>query len=154
MRSSRLLSLLGAAICIASCGGAEPPPFKPVVDNKLLMSAIIDPNADIVWDAVKWIETREGTEEIRPRTEDQWAAVRNAAITVAESGNLLMIVPRAKNSGEWMQLSQRMIDMAQEAIKAADAKNADRLFTVGGDLYETCTACHAKYDPAIVNANQ
>ena len=124
MRLTGLVVLAGAVA--AACGSApEPPPFKPIADTKLLMSAIIDPNADIVWDAVKSIDTAKGTEEIRPRTEAEWAAVRNAAVTVAESGNLLMMVPRAKDGGAWMTLAPRMIDAGQEAIKAADAKNAE-----------------------------
>ncbi len=154
MRPARLLPLLTAAVLITACGGSEPPPFKPVVDTKLLMQAVIDPNADIVWDAVKWIDTVQGSEEIRPRTEEQWAAVRNAAVTVAESGNLLMMAPRAKDGDAWMKMAQQMIDTGQEAIKAADAKNADRLFTVGGEIYDACSACHAKYMEAIVNANK
>ncbi len=155
MRSRRLLLLIPAAVLITSCGGGpEPPPFKPVVDTKQLMNAVIDPNVDLVWDSVKWIDTKEGTEEIRPRTEEQWTAVRNAAVTVAESGNLLMIVPRAKDGDQWMKMAARMIDAAEEAIKAADAKNADRLFTVGGDIYESCSNCHRQYVDAIVNANK
>jgi hypothetical protein len=154
MRSTPLALLVPAAIFIASCGGPDPTPFKPVVDTKLLMQSIIDPNADIVWEAVKTIDSPQGVEQIRPKTEEQWAAVRNAAVTVAESGNLLMMAPRAKDGGQWMTLAQGMIDAGQEAIKAADAKNADRLFTVGGDIYDSCSACHAKYMDAIVNANK
>ena len=153
MRRSRLLVLAGI-LATAACGSPEPPPFKPLADNKLLMSAIIDPNADLVWDAVKTIDTKDGTEEIRPRNEEQWTAVRNAALTLAESGNLLMMVPRARDGGEWMTLAQRMIDTSESAIRAAEAKNADRLFTVGGDIYEACSACHQKYMEAIVNANK
>src|SRR3954468_5990015 len=154
MRSARLCLLFCVAVPIGACSGPEPPPFKPVADTKLLMQSIVDPNADLVWDAVKTIDTPTGTEEIRPRSDEQWAAVRNAAVTVAESGNLLMMVPRAKNSGEWMTLAQGMIDSGQEAIKATDAKNAERLFTVGGDIYDACSACHARYLDSIVNANK
>jgi rRNA maturation endonuclease Nob1 len=153
MRSRRVL-LLPVALFITSCGGPEPPPFKPVVDTKLLMQSVIDPNADIVWEAVKTIDTPKGIEEIRPKTDEEWAAVRNAAVTVAESGNLLMMVPRAKDGGDWMKLAQQMIDTGQEAIKAAEAKNAERLFTVGGDIYDSCSACHRQYMDAIVNANK
>ena len=139
----------------AACSSApQPPPFKPVVDTKLLMQSVIDPNADLVWDAVKTIDTAKGTEEIRPRTDEQWAAVRNAAVTVAESGNLLMMVPRAKNGGEWMQRAQEMIKAGEEAMRAADSKNAEKLFTVGGDLYDSCSNCHREYVDAIVNANK
>jgi cytochrome c556 len=47
-----------------------------------------------------------------------------------------------------------MIDQAERAIRAADAKNADELFTVGGDIYEACSNCHQKYLETIVNANK
>jgi hypothetical protein len=146
--------ILGSTLTLSACGGPAPPPFKTVADNKLLMQAVVEPNADLVWNAVRTIETKDGTQEIRPKTDDEWLAVRNAAVAVAESGNLMMMVPRAKNGGEWMQLSQDMINSGQEAIKAAEARNADKLFTVGGDLYESCSNCHRKYLDAIVNANK
>jgi hypothetical protein len=140
---------------ITACSSAPaPPPFKPVADNKLLMQAVVDPMADVVWDSVKTIVTAKGTEDIRPRTEEQWTAVRNAAVALTESGNLLMLVPRAKDGDEWMKRSQELITTGEAAIRAADAKNADRLFTVGGDIYEACSNCHRQYMEAIVNANK
>jgi hypothetical protein len=39
-------------------------------------------------------------------------------------------------------------------MRAADSKNAEKLFTVGGDLYDSCSNCHRKYLDAIVNANK
>ena len=138
-----------------SCSSApQPPPFKPIADTKLLMQAVVDPTADELWDAVRTIVDKEGTHEIRPKSNEEWTAARNHAVTLAESGNLLMMVPRAKDGGEWMALSRAMVDQAERAIKAADAKNADELFTVGGDIYETCSNCHQKYLEAIVNANK
>ncbi len=145
--------VLGALAMIA-CGGPKPPPFKPVADTKLLMQSVVDPNADTIWEAVKTIATVGNTEEIRPRTDEQWTAVRNAAVTVAEAGNLLMIVPRAKDGGEWMARAKEMVDTGEAAVRAADAKNAERLFTVGGDIYEACSHCHQQYMDAIKNANR
>ena len=148
------LVLAGSLTLFGGCGGPAPPPFKPVVDTKVLMQAIVDPNADIIWEAVKSIDTKEGSQEIRPKTEEEWTAVRNAAVTVAEAGNLLMLVPRAKNGDDWMKKAQEMINTGEEAIRAAEAKNADRLFTVGGDIYDACSHCHASYLEAIVKANK
>ena len=153
MRTATLL-LLVSIVAVSACGGPTPPPFKPISDTKLLMQAVTDPNADLVWGAVRTIETKDGTEEIKPKTDEEWAVVRNAAVAVAESGNLMMMAPRAKNGGEWMQLAQEMITAGEEAMKAAQAKNAEKLFTVGGDLYDTCSNCHRKYLDAIVNANK
>ena len=153
MRTAAMLTL-ASTLAVSACGGSAPPPFKPVADTKLLMQSVVDPNADLIWDAVKIIMTKEGDENIRPKTDAEWTAVRNAAVTVAESGNLLMMAPRAKNGGEWMQLAQDMIDTGEAAIRAAEAKNAEKLFTVGGDLYDSCSNCHRKYLDAIVNANK
>ncbi len=146
--------MLAVVLGLSTACGPQPPPFKPVVDTKLLMQAVVDPNADAIWDAVKSIDTKEGSQEIRPKTEEQWTAVRNAAVTVAEAGNLLMLVPRAKDGGEWMKRAQDMVNTGEEAIRAAETKNADRLFTVGGDIYESCSNCHRQYMEAIVNANK
>ena len=144
-----------AGVAAAACSsGPQPPPFKPVVDTKLLMQATIDPTADEIWDAVKTVITKDRTEETRPKTNEEWTAVRNHAVTLAESGNLLMMVPRAKDGGEWMARSQELIESSERAIRAAEAKNADQLFTAGGDIYEACSNCHQKYMEAIVNANK
>ena len=143
-----------SAFAISCSSAPEPPPFKAVADNKLLMQAVVDPMADVVWDSVKTIVTAKGVEDIRPRTEEQWTNVRNAAVALTESGNLLMLVPRAKDGGEWMKAAQQLITTGEAAIRAADSKNADRLFTVGGDIYEACSNCHRQYIDAIVNANK
>jgi hypothetical protein len=146
--------ILVTAATLSACGGPAPPPFKPVVDTKLLMQSVVDPNADLIWDAVKTIDTLSGSEDIRPKTEEQWAAVRNSAVIVAESGNLMMLVPRAKDGGEWMKRAQEMIDTGERAIRAAEARNAEQLFTAGGDIYDACSNCHRQYMDAIVNANK
>jgi|SRR5439155_9186533 len=153
MRQLGPILVLGACV-VSACGGPQPPPFKPVADTKLLMQAVVDPSADIIWEAVKTIDSPAGTEEIRPKNQEEWAAVRNAAVAVAESGNLLMLVPRAKDGGEWMKRAQEMIDTGEKAIRAAEAKNAEQLFTVGGDIYDSCSNCHRQYMDAIVNANK
>ena len=144
---------VAAALLVSSACGAEPPPFKPIVDTKLLMEAVMDPQADIIWASVGSTITPAGEENTRPKTEAEWMAVRNAAVAVAESGNLLMMVPRAKDD-EWMRISQTMVDTAAKAIKAAEAKNVDQVFDVGGELYEVCTNCHSKYMEAITQVDK
>jgi hypothetical protein len=149
----KLRVAVAVAVASAACS-APPPPFKPVADTKLLMQSVVDPNADVIWESVKTIITAQGTEEVRPRTDAEWTAVRNSAVALAESGNLLMMAPRAKDAGDWMRLAQELVDTSQSAMRAAESKNADRLFTVGGDIYDACSHCHQKYMEAIVNANK
>jgi hypothetical protein len=145
----RACALIGALVAAGCSGVPEPPPYKAVADNKLLMQAILDPAADELWESVGWVITAEGTEEIYPKTDEEWMHVRNAAVTVIESGNLLMMAPRAKDNADWMRISQGLIETGQNAMRAAEAKDRDKVFTVGGDVYDVCTACHAKYSPEI-----
>jgi hypothetical protein len=150
MRKQAFVVALG--IIMIGCGGTQKaPPFKPVADTKLLMESVIDPAADLVWDSVRTIITVAGVEEIRPRTEEEWTAVRNAAMVVTESGNLLMMAPRAVDDDQWMKAAQMMVETGQEAIRAIEKKDADELFVVGGHIYDSCTNCHSKYIDEIAN---
>src|SRR5262245_49330031 len=147
------LVICGAFLC--GCAAApEPPPYKPVADVKQLMNAMIDPAADQIWDATGWIITANGQEERRPKNDEEWVAVMNHAITVSEAGNLLMMVPRAKDGDEWMKRAQELVDAGTKAWRAAESKDVERLFTTGGEVYEACTHCHEKYIDEIKNANR
>jgi hypothetical protein len=153
LRFGFLLAPLVATLLVAACGGPTPPPFKPIADNKLLMEAVMEPAADRIWASAGWIITQEGTEELKPKNNEEWIAVRNAAVTLAESGNLMMMVPRAKDGDEWMRLSAALVDASRGAIEAADAKNVDKIFSVGGEIYVICSNCHQKYMPAITRVS-
>jgi hypothetical protein len=140
-------TLLAACACAAACGGPPPTPYKPVADVKQLMQGIVDPSADGVWDSVATIFTKDGTEERRPRTDKEWAAVRGHAMTLAESGNLMMMPGRAKDGGDWMKFAQELVDTSAVALRAAEAKDVDGLLNVGGEIDEVCEHCHKKYWP-------
>ena len=113
----------------------------------------MEPAAEVYWDAVGIIVDAEGEHHIEPKTAEEWDAVRNAAYVVAESGNLLMMPSRAKDGGEWMAASQSMIEAAQKAIRAAEARDTNAVFDVGAEMYDACTNCHAKYSPEIIRPN-
>ena len=146
-----LLASFSVCLC-GACNKTQPPPFKPVADVRELMNDILDPAADDVWGASGWIETKDGVVQRGPQNNEEWTAVRNRAMTVAEAGNLLMIVPRAKDGGQWMTFARALVDKGEECVKAADAKNKQRMFDVGGELYQTCLDCHQQYLPAIRDA--
>jgi hypothetical protein len=135
-----------AWLAMVSCGGPAPPPLKLHADVKQIMAAVVDPSADVVWDSVGTIVTAEGTEEIRPRDDEEWTEVAQAAWVLTESANSLMIGNRPKDTAEWMRLAQEMSDVSLKAARAAEAHDADALFAAGGDIYLACTACHEKYN--------
>src|SRR5206468_9502962 len=146
VRRAGALAIVALVAC-AACGGPQPPPFKPVVDVKQMMAGIVDPSADVVWESVATIFTKEGVEERRPRTADEWANVRNHAMMLTEAGNLLMMPSRAKDGDEWMKMAQELVDTSAVALRAAEAKNVEGLYDVGGKIDEVCEKCHKKYWP-------
>lgn len=136
-----------ALVMVASGGCSEPegPPFQPMVDVKELMTAIVDPAADVLWDSVGTVISEEGVDEWYPKTDDDWAAVRHSAIVIMEAGNLLMIGERARDRGAWMEMSRQMIDAGAEALKAAESRDPDAVFAVGETVYFSCDRCHSLY---------
>jgi hypothetical protein len=58
------------------------------------MLSVVDPSADVLWESVAVVSTEKGTEERKPRTDEEWAKVRAHAITLIEAANLLMIPGR------------------------------------------------------------
>lgn len=112
---------------------------------KDLMLNVIDPAADGVWDAVGTVSTIEGVFEKAPATPDEWALVRSYAIQLSEAGNLLLLPARSNGSPEWIADAQALIKQSVRARQAAEAKDKDAVFTIGGDIYDVCTSCHSKF---------
>ena len=135
---------LAVAVLLTGCA-VEEEPYTVVANIPDLMTTILDPAADVYWDAVGWIIDASGTEEIRPGSPEEWDAVRNAAYVVAESGNLLMMKGRAVDEEAWFTFSRAMISVGQRAIEAAEARDEMGVFDVGAEIYAVCTGCHATY---------
>ncbi len=143
------ISILLLAGCEAPPPPAPPapplPPYTTTLAVKQVMQWVIDPAADVIWDSVKSVITQKGTQEIAPHTDAEWDNVRNAAATLMEAGNALMIEGRARDNKEWMKSARRLSDAAGQALKAAEAKNTEALFTEGGNIYKACALCHQEY---------
>lgn len=148
------LGRLCLAGCLSLCAVAcsDPPgtapaatPYRASLGTADFMNWVLDPAADVIWGSAGTITTLDGEEDLAPTTEAEWDAVRNAAALIAESGNLLMLPGRAVDDGDWMELSQGLITVGERAIAAAEARDDEQLFDVGGQIYNVCLACHQRY---------
>ena len=125
--------LLAAAI---ACAQASP----PAATVRQLMLDLIHPSSNDILLAI----FRGG-----PKDEKEWAAVRRSAVTLAESGNLLMMEGRARDQGDWMKDAKLLVDVGNSAYKAAQAKNSDALAALAGAVDASCTTCHKQYRPNV-----
>jgi hypothetical protein len=128
------------------------PPFQTTANMHDLMNNLVDPTADEIWESVGTVITLEGTFEKAPSTDDEWASLKGSAIRLAESGNLLLLPARSGGNPDWIKHAVALIEQSNRAIKAADAKDKDAIFTIGGDIYDVCTNCHKQFNQAIVSA--
>jgi len=117
----------------------------PVASIKQIMNAIVAPGADVIYKAVGATSTASGVEDFAPRNDKEWAAVGDSAAALVESGNLLLMGSRVLDKGDWVKMTRQMITAAKAALDAVNAKNPDGILAAGGDLNESCDACHAKY---------
>lgn len=142
-------------VFVMSCAQQPPapamPPFDTTVSVAELMENVMDPAADGVWEAVGTIYTKDGAFEKVPADDDEWNAVRAKAVTLVETGNLLLLPSRSTGNEEWIKLTLAMIEQSKRVIKAAEAHDKDGLFNTGADLYESCVNCHKRFDPAITS---
>jgi hypothetical protein len=82
-----------------------------------------------------------------------WLAVENAALTLAESANLLSIPGRTCSNGvpapikdpAWSAFVQELRDASMKAYKAAQAKDQDKMIENSGPLSASCAGCHRKW---------
>jgi hypothetical protein len=153
----RLAAAYGAVAALGCAHRQEPyaPPYKPVTTVLELMESVIAHAAEVYWGSVQITVDETGEHERFPQTDEEWEAVWAAGVSIAESGNLLMMTPRAVDDGAWMQFSRSLVEAGVEAAAAAQAKSVDRVFAAGEQVYNVCTACHARYasDLERVSAN-
>lgn len=137
--------LLLAAAAI-QCGGntSGVPEFQPVATVDQVMDAVIIPASEAIFDAVVYSN---GELVQAPASDDDWFRLQMQGIALAEAGNLLLMPPRARDTGNWTAFSRAMTERAVQVVEAAEARNLDQLLEAGSRLYESCTACHAQYLP-------
>jgi hypothetical protein len=131
MRTLILFFVAGLAVAQA------PSFFKPIGNVSQLMIDIIYPTSDAIF----------YVERTPPSNEREWNTLRGTALTLAESGNLLMMDWRARDQGDWIKDSQLMVDAGAAAYKAAKAKDLNAIVALNEQLMNSCIKCHAQYRP-------
>jgi hypothetical protein len=135
------LALLGGTIAFAQVSSE---PFPPAASVKQLMLDLIYPSSNDILLAIYRGGTPGG-----PKDEKEWAVVRRAAVTLAESGNMLMLRGRARDQADWMKDAKLLVDAGNAAYKAAQAKDSNALAALAGTLDASCTTCHKQYRPNV-----
>jgi len=180
-RSCVVLSIAGLAA--TACSSPKPPAtsahppelwgdLKPVVSVKELMRDMLDPASDYIFDAVKTVVTKNGTEDVLPKTDADWERIRFGAVTLAE-GVYLLKIPRpfappgdennsngpdpeelspsqikAKLEADpvlWNAKIEALRNVGLEVLEIVKNKKAEDLWQASDDLDDACETCHVAY---------
>jgi hypothetical protein len=127
-----------AGVAVAQTPTPTPPTnFQPVGSMKQLMIDIIYP----VSDAIFYVDREP------PKNQHDWDLLRTQALTLAESGNLLMMEGRARDQKNWVLESKMLVDIGGKAYKAAQAKDIEGIRALNDSLNAACVVCHYQYRP-------
>jgi len=129
----------------------------------------VDASADAVWDAVSTNTTAGGVVEKRPRSDDEWNALRRHAVVLLEATNLLVLPGRRVAVKEFpsdgpgvfssheigVELGRRQQEFdafalglrtaGRRVLAAVDARDVDALLREGAEMDNACEACHRSF---------
>ena len=164
LRTGLALSIILVAAALSLSGQTPPATVHQEVHANLnqLMRGTLYPAANVVFSAqadnpgdVKPIPGHDPSMATDPLTSTfgGWLAVENAALTLAESANLLSIPGRTCSNGvpvpitdaAWLAFVQQLRDASMQAYRAAQAKDQDAMIANAETLSEACAGCHRKW---------
>lgn len=163
-----LLSCLGCAG--AGAPAAAGPDYKPTATLREVMHAIVAPSAAVIWDSVVTSSTAAGVEHKEPTTDEEWESIENGVLTLLEASNLLLMPGRpvahpgetadapgielepsrvgaliAQKPDQWASFVRSFREASADLLDASRAKDVQRLFDGGAELYNTCEGCHRTF---------
>jgi hypothetical protein len=182
---TRTLLIIVPAILIQSCAQEEAQEPEGLGINEVVpysefniqmtirdvMNTFIDPNADIIWEAVSFEASVDaGIVERVPETDEDWDLLRKSAIGIIEGANSLMIPGRRvappgsttpypdaeyepleveeklqQDRASWIGFSQGLQLATLSVLDAIDSRDLDAYTEAGGAVDNACTACHQQY---------
>jgi hypothetical protein len=146
--------------------------LKPVVSVKELMRDMLDPASDYIFDSVKIVQTRKGTVEVLPKTDEDWDRIRVGAVTLAEGVYLLKIKRPFAPPGDvnnstgpdpeeispaqieakiardpvlWNAKIEALRNVGLEVMEIVKNRKTDELWQASDDLDSACETCHVNY---------
>ena len=146
------------------------PAFNTTATIRDVMNTLVDPQADALWNSVRFEVDENGSREMRPETDEDWMALRRAAVAIIEVGNSLMIPGRrvapagastefpeyeylpdevaaklASDPVSWGGFARGLQSSALDMLQAIEARDADLLSELGAALDTACEDCHSLY---------
>ncbi len=109
--------------------------LQPVASVTQLMQAMVIPASNALFDVARNV----------PKADEEWTAVENQAVVLAESGNLLLMRQRSRDSETWLSTSRALVEAGEAALRAATERDAATIAEIGNRVVVACESCHEKH---------
>lgn len=129
------ISIAAIVALLATGAVAQRSSMRPVASVTEVMKAMVIPASNALFDVPRQV----------PEDDAAWETVRNHAIVLAESGNLLLMQGRAEDSEVWKSTSVALVEAGEAALEAAKARDVDAILEVGNQIIDACERCHEKH---------
>lgn len=175
------VSALGALTMSCTKSQTELDPgvkFDTSVPFVEVMGQVVDPAAWGFWNYTGEVDTPEGVVQKAPpdpssipddpnsleddaqreALEQKWIDIENGTYQLIEAGNIMQLPGYVRkvetnDNGDWIKFAQALQAKAHEAQEAVRAKDRDKMFTTGGEIFDICTECHQKYLQPFIDPN-
>ena len=131
-RTATVVLGLSASLLLARVAMTQQAEPRPVASVAQIMQAMVVPSSNSLFDVARHA----------PESDEQWAAVRNSAVLLAESGNLLLMGRRSKDTDVWRETSLALAGAGAAALRAAEARDAAAVIEAGDAMVDACEVCH------------
>ena len=180
LKTVALASAFGATLLTGGCAQQQPPaaatqaatqagaasPYQPTATFQEVMDSVVDPAADYIWQAVSTKIDAQGTHDFVPHTTGEWHQLRQKAIVLVESANLIAVPGRRVARGtttiedvaplevdkiqrrldtqheQLLGFAGAMRDISLTLLADIDRKDTEAILEHGATLDEVCEACH------------
>lgn len=130
-------------------GAADATPYYTALPMKQFMSEVLSYSAQEIWKRQGYISDEKGMRSLFPKNDEERKQARNAALSLAEMANVLLIPGRRVEEQAW---TDGVAQVRKAALKLADTslmKNEDGYMEAGIQLNDACYSCHKKYAPGV-----
>jgi hypothetical protein len=146
MRRLVYLACLSILFIVVGSGYADEPSTAatPTVTVKEVMEKTITPATNVLWNAFE------------PPTDEQWAALEEAAVTLLVAANSIATGGAGPMDAKWaadpawQAFDRVMIEAGISALRAVRARDLEGLTAAGDVLYPPCEGCHTQFNPAVI----
>jgi hypothetical protein len=137
LRSFRLIIAAGLLIGCASQGGGT-----AGLSIKDEMKTVVEPASNLLFAVQGEVDP---ANQGPPAPAARWTAAADAAGKLKTVALSMTDPARAKDTGQWVSLSQEMGEAADKALKAARAHDGAGFSDAVNAMSDNCAACHGKY---------